>query len=222
VRVRLLWDGTGPSTEYVTGAASTASRQPVQATRCGQRHHGRMSGSIEIVFETHSWSEDNDRGIATGWNAGRLSDRGRELAVELGRRRRSEAIQTVFTSDLGRAVETTEVAFAGSAAVILHDWRLRECDYGDLNGAPAEVVHRDRRRYLDEAYPGGESWRQAVERASRFLADLPPRWIGKRILVIGHVATRWALDQAINGQPLDTLIDADFGWQEGWEYTLAL
>ena len=81
-------------------------------------------------------------------------------------------------------------------------------------------MHRDRRRYLDQAYPGGESWRQAVERASRFLADLSPRWSGKRILVIGHVATRWALDQAINAQSLDTLIDTDFGWREGWEYTL--
>ena len=62
--------------------------------------------------------------------------------------------------------------------------------------------------------------RQAVERASRFLADLPPRWIGKRILVIGHLATRWALDQALGAQSLDTLIDTDFDWQEGWEYTL--
>jgi 2,3-bisphosphoglycerate-dependent phosphoglycerate mutase len=179
-----------------------------------------MSAGIHIVFETHSWSEDNDRGIATGWNAGRLSDKGRELAQELGRRRRTDGIDTVFTSDLGRAVETAEVAFAGSGLPILHDWRLRECDYGDLNGAPAAIVHADRRRYLDEAYPGGESWHQAVQRATRFLADLPPRWSGKRILVIGHVATRWALDQAINRQALATLIDSDFGWQQGWEYTL--
>ena len=179
-----------------------------------------MGSSIDIVFETHSWSEDNDRGIATGWHAGRLSDKGRELAVELGRRRRGDGIETVFTSDLGRAVETAELAFAGSGVAILHDWRLRECDYGDLNAAPAEIVHRDRRRYLDEAYPGGESWRQAVERASRFLTDLPSRWSGRRILVIGHVATRWALDHAINARPLEALIDEDFGWQEGWEYTL--
>ncbi|MGH3547501.1 MAG: hypothetical protein ACRDQU_05150 [Pseudonocardiaceae bacterium] len=37
-----------------------------------------------IVFETHSWSEDNDRGVGTGWLPGRLSERGRELARELG------------------------------------------------------------------------------------------------------------------------------------------
>jgi len=175
---------------------------------------------IEIVFETHSWSTDNDLGIATGWHPGQLSDRGRQLAAELGRRRRADRIDAVFSSDLRRAVQTAEIAFAGSTSTILLDWRLRECDFGDLNGASAETVHRDRRHFLDEAYPGGESWRQAVDRATRFLADLPLRWNGKRVLVIGHVATRWALDQALTRQPLDTLIDSDFGWQEGWEYRL--
>ncbi|HEX8092570.1 histidine phosphatase family protein [Jatrophihabitans sp.] len=178
-----------------------------------------MTG-IEIVFETHSWSTDNDLGIATGWHPGQLSDRGRELAAELGRRRRADRIDAVFTSDLRRAAQTAEIAFAGSTLTALHDWRLRECDFGELNGAPAETVHRDRRRFLDEAYPGGESWRQAVDRATRFLADLPLRWNGRRVLLIGHVATRWALDQALAGRSLDTLIDSDFGWQEGWEYLL--
>jgi 2,3-bisphosphoglycerate-dependent phosphoglycerate mutase len=32
---------------------------------------------IEIVFETHAISEDNERGHATGWLPGRLSDQGR-------------------------------------------------------------------------------------------------------------------------------------------------
>jgi 2,3-bisphosphoglycerate-dependent phosphoglycerate mutase len=179
-----------------------------------------MAGIIEIVFETHSWSTDNDRGVATGWLPGELSDRGRELAAELGRRRGADRIDTVFSSDLRRAVQTAEIAFPGSTVPILHDWRLRECDYGNLNGASAETVHRDRRRFLDEAYPGGESWREAVIRAARVLADLSPRWIGTRVLIIGHVATRWALHQALTGQSLETSIDSDFGWQEGWEYQL--
>jgi broad specificity phosphatase PhoE len=42
--------------------------------------------SIEIVFETHALSEDNERGIATGWLPGRLSERGRANAAEAGRR----------------------------------------------------------------------------------------------------------------------------------------
>jgi 2,3-bisphosphoglycerate-dependent phosphoglycerate mutase len=75
---------------------------------------------------------------------------------------------------------------------ILADWRLRECDYGALNGQPATDLHRERRRYLDTPYPGGESWQQAIQRVERFLADLPLRWAAARVLVIGPVATRWA------------------------------
>jgi hypothetical protein len=39
-------------------------------------------------------------------------------------------------------------------------------------------------------------------------------------LVIGHVATRWALDHVLGGVPLEELAAADFAWQPGWEYRL--
>jgi alpha-ribazole phosphatase/probable phosphoglycerate mutase len=177
--------------------------------------------STEIVFETHSWSEDNDRAVATGWLPGRLSARGRELAAELGARRRADGLAAVFSSDLGRAAETTRIAFGDTDIPILYDWRLRECDYGDGNGMPAEQLHRDRAAHLDVPYPGGESWREAVSRAAGLLTDLPSRWAGRRILIVGHVATRWALDHQLTGVPLEELITADFGWREGWEYRTA-
>jgi 2,3-bisphosphoglycerate-dependent phosphoglycerate mutase len=176
--------------------------------------------SIEVVFETHSTTEDNEQGRATGWLPGRLSGQGREQARQLGRRRAGDRISAVFSSDLARAAETAAIAFAGSAVPLLHDWRLRECDYGSRNGGPAAELHASRRLHVDQAYPGGESWRQAITRVSRFLADLPLRWDGQRILVIGHVATRWGLDYAINGTPLETLAAQPFVWQEGWEYRL--
>jgi 2,3-bisphosphoglycerate-dependent phosphoglycerate mutase len=44
----------------------------------------------------------------------------------------------------------------------------------------------------------------------RFLGDLPLRWSGQRVLVIGHVATRWAFDHVVNGVRLENLIEEDF------------
>src|SRR5215831_17034030 len=107
-----------------------------------------------IVFETHCLSVDNERGIASGWNHSALSERGRELALELGDRRRDDGIDVVVTSDLRRAAETVAIAFARSAIPVLHDWHLRECDYGDLNGAPTSEVHVDERD-PDERFPHG-------------------------------------------------------------------
>jgi broad specificity phosphatase PhoE len=100
---------------------------------------------IEIVFETHSTTEDNEAGRATGWLPGRLSEQGRAQARELGRRRAQGGIAAVFCSDLRRAVQTAELAFDGSGVPVLHDWRLRECDYGELNGMPAAEMHAGRR-----------------------------------------------------------------------------
>jgi alpha-ribazole phosphatase/probable phosphoglycerate mutase len=177
--------------------------------------------AIELVYETHSLTEDNDAGIATGWLPGRLSARGRELARQLGQRRGGDGIAAVFSSDLARAAETAAIAFGQTTIPVLHDWRLRECDYGQRNGMPAAELHAGRLGHLDVPYPGGESWRQAVARAGRFLGDLPPRWSGQRVLVIGHVATRWGLDHFIDGIPLEQLAVEDFAWQEGWEYRLS-
>ena len=123
-------------------------------------------------------------------------------------------------SDLTRAAETASVAFGASGIPVLLDWRLRECDYGKRNGMPVAELHANRRDHLDRAYPGGESWRQAVARVGRFLDDLVLRWDGQRVLVIGHVATRWALDHFLGGVPLEDLMAEDFAWQEGWEYRL--
>jgi 2,3-bisphosphoglycerate-dependent phosphoglycerate mutase len=174
---------------------------------------------VQIVYETHSLTEDNEAGRASGWLPGRLSAAGRELAAELGRRRAADALAAVFCSDLARSVQTARIAFDGTGIPVLLDWRLRECDYGSLNGMPTADVHADRLRYLDHPYPGGgESWRQATDRVGRFLADLPLRWSGQRVLVIGHVATRWGLEIALLGTPLEELINRDFSWQLGWEY----
>lgn len=176
---------------------------------------------IEIVFETHALSEDNERGLATGWLPGRLSERGRANAVEMGRRRRDDGIAAVFTSDLRRAVETAQIAFGDTDIPILYDWRLRECDFGARNGSPAAEVSGDRLDYCDRPYPGGESHSQAIARVAGVLADLPSRWSGRRVMLIGHLATFRALEHVTSGRTVQELVAASFEWQaNGWEYRL--
>src|SRR5206468_4181042 len=139
--------------------------------------------SIEIVFETHAVSIDNERGIATGWLPGALSATGKELAKKLGARRRAEYPAAVFTSDLNRAVETTEIAFHGSGIPIYQDPRLRECNYGALNGMPVAQLEPMRLRHIDEPFPGGESYRQVVDRVQDFLSDVTQTWDSSHIVV---------------------------------------
>jgi broad specificity phosphatase PhoE len=175
---------------------------------------------IELVYETHSTSTHNEAGIATGWLDGELSDRGREQARALGERRRDDGLAVVYTSDLGRAIETADIAFEGSAVPRREDARLRECNYGELNGRPVAEIDALKPTRIDEPYPGGESYRQVVERTRDFLADLLEELDGRRVLLIAHAANRWSLQHLLLGEPLEKLVVAPFDWQEGWEYAL--
>jgi alpha-ribazole phosphatase/probable phosphoglycerate mutase len=174
--------------------------------------------TVELIYETHSTSEDNECGFATGWLPGRLSERGRDQAVKLGDRRRNTDIAAVFVSDLRRAVETVEIAFGGASVPVYQDHRLRECNYGELNGCSVEVLAAERRRHVDEPFPGGQSYRQVVAATRDFLMDVAGAWDGQRVLVVAHSANRWALECLLNGARLEDLVDAPFNWQAGWVF----
>lgn len=178
------------------------------------------SGGVEIVFETHSISEDNERGVATGWLNGRLSPRGRVLAHELGRRRQMEVFEAIYVSDLNRAVETARLAFGGSDLPIVRDARLRECNYGDMNGCDSSLLHGHRRRWIDTPFPRGQSYREVVRQMQLFLRELAEAHADGKVLLIGHSATRWSLEVLLAGQQLADLVDAPFNWQPGWHYHL--
>jgi len=175
--------------------------------------------SVEIVFETHSTSVDNEAGIASGWGDPALSAPGRAQAAELGERRRHDGIQAVFCSDLLRALETAEIAFGGRVQITM-DPRLRECDYGTMAGAPAVQIASERPRRVDVPFPEGESLRGVATRVREFLDDMARDSDGKRILLIGHNATFMSLEHLLGGRALEEVAASEFVWQPGWRFVL--
>jgi broad specificity phosphatase PhoE len=131
---------------------------------------------------------------------------------------RERGIRRVYASDLERAVATARVAAPGVPLVL--DWRLRECNYGQWNGAAWAQVHGQRLMFLDEPYPGGESWRDAAARVGRFLDDLRTVNQSGPILIIGHTATRLGLDHYLGGVSLAEWLSTPHPWQPGWRYQL--
>ena len=175
--------------------------------------------ALEIVFETHSTTTDNEAGIATGWLPGKLSELGRAQAAELGERRRQDGIAVMYVSDLARAQETAHVAFADSIELIT-DARLRECNYGLMNGTPVAALHEMRSAHIREPWPEGESYLDVVERTRTLLGELVARWEGSRVLLIGHSANQWALDHLLRGFDLHEMVARGMVWQPGWEYVV--
>lgn len=179
--------------------------------------------TVEIIFEFHSTSLDNEAGVASGWSDAPLSTAGRQRAKELGERRRGQRIDAVFCSDLRRAIGTAEIAF-GAAVTIHPDRRLREYDYGTMTGAPVEQIHAERPTRVDTPFPEGERLRDVAERIRDFLNDLAREWDGKRVLIVGHGATKLALDHLLGGLSLDDAASQPFTWQPvppSYRYVLA-
>ena len=86
---------------------------------------------------------------------------------------------------------------------------------------PRARLEAERLRRVEEPWPGGESWRSAIERVDAFLVELAARHApSERVLLIGHMATRFALEARTTGTSLRELIDAPFRWRPGWEYDL--
>jgi broad specificity phosphatase PhoE len=176
--------------------------------------------SIKIIFETHSTTLDNEAKVASGWSDTDLSETGIRQSKELGARHAGEQIDAIFCSDLIRTRKTAEIAFAGKNVPIIQDRRLRECDYGDLTLAPSATIEAEKPQRIATPFPNGESYTDTTRRIGEFLADLRKNYDGKRILIIGHRATQYGLENLINGVPLEQLVAAKFAWQPGWEYEL--
>jgi broad specificity phosphatase PhoE len=90
-----------------------------------------------------------------------------------------------------------------------------------MNGTPVAQLEAARASHIDTPFPNGESYRQVVTRVDGFLKDLAREWDnGSVVVVIGHSATRWAIDYLLLGTPLEELVGVPFNWQPGWRYVL--
>jgi len=174
---------------------------------------------IEIIFEAHGTTFDNEAHLASGHNDVALSPLGIKQSKEMGERYKDDHFDAIFCSDLQRSYKSAEIGF-GSKWPIIKDARLRECDYGDFTQKPGELVGAEKPQRINEPFPNGESYTQTTARMKSFLQDLLKNYNGKRVMIIGHRATQWGLDNLINGVPLAQLAVADFKWQPGWEYKL--
>lgn len=176
---------------------------------------------IEIVFETHSTSVDNEAGVASGHMDAPLSAVGEVQAAELGLRYSQALFRDVYCSDLQRSHRTAQIAFGTRKRIRIHvDERLRECNYGLWNGVARSRVDSVRVNRVHTPFPEGESYTECTTRVRDFLLDLWTEKPSGRVLVVGHRATQYALEHILNGKRLQEAVAEPWSWQPGWTYTL--
>lgn len=178
---------------------------------------------VDLIFETHATSLDNETGLASGWYDCDLSPAGEQQARAMALRYSAASLTAVYTSDLRRAVRTAELAFPGRQVPLIRDRRLRECDFGAMTRCPTWLIESSRGKYVDTPFPKGESYEQVAARVRAWLDSLRGADEQRRpqtVLVIAHRATYFGLEHLLRGVPLAAAVAAFWQWQPGWRYVV--
>ena len=176
----------------------------------------------KIIYFVHGTTTDNAEKLCSGWKEAMLNELGREQAKNLGNisQARGDKFDIMFTSDLIRAIESSDIAFPEIKKTT--DSRLRECNYGDLDGKHKSMVIYE--EHIEEAFPNGESLKDIEIRMRKFIEFIIKEYKGKTIGIVAHRAPQLALEVILNGRTWEEAIKNDWrktgDWQPGWNYII--
>ena len=180
--------------------------------------------TVKITYFVHGTTTDNEQHISSGWKDVELSDLGVQQSKDLKEQTSDKKFDVVFCSDLKRAHDSAKLAWEGMYEII-PDARLRECNYGDLNGESSDIVEPiQEEETLTTPFPNGESYEDVKTRIADFLEFLKENHDGKHVAVVGHKAPQLSLDVLLKGKNWKQALAEDWrktkSWQPGWEYEL--
>lgn len=176
----------------------------------------------KIIYFVHGTTTDNAAKLCSGWKEALLNELGKEQAKSLGNEVKEKGIKfdVMFTSDLKRAIESSNIAFPEYEKII--DARLRECNYGDLDGEHKSLVIYD--EHINNSFPNGESLKDVENRMREFVEFLKQEYSGKTIGIVAHRAPQLALEVITKNISWEAAIKNDWRntgeWQPGWEYII--
>ena len=175
--------------------------------------------SIKIMYFVHGTTTDNASKLCSGWKEAMLNDLGKEQAENLGgvSRERDDKFDIMFTSDLKRAIDSSNIAFPEVEKI--RDKRLRECNYGDLDGEHKSLVIYE--EHVEDKFPNGESLKDVEMRMRDFVNYLKENYDGKTIGIVAHRAPQLALEVITKNISWEEANQNDWrktgDWQAGWE-----
>ncbi|MFZ7127791.1 MAG: histidine phosphatase family protein [Desulfobacterales bacterium] len=166
-------------------------------TRLIVLRHGETVWNAEERFQGHGDSP--------------LTETGRRQAAALGRRVREIGVDVLIASDLGRTRQTAAYISEATGHRIRTDKRLRERNYGVLEGLTLPEIQEGfptalaRLRGDDPEYviPGGESHRQHYERNVDFIRSAVADHPGVRIALVAHGGVLDSLFRFVARLPLN-------------------
>ena len=174
----------------------------------------------ELIYFVHGTTYDNASKRCSGWKQVELNELGKEQALNLGKVNKDIKFDVIFTSDLIRTIDSANIAFPNIKKI--QDKRLRECNYGDLDGEDKNlIVYED---HIDVPFPNGESLKDVEVRVQSFINDILKEYKGKTIGIVAHRAPQLAFEVITKNISWETENENDWrktgDWKPGWKYEI--
>ncbi len=152
-----------------------------------------MQESILVVIR-HGETEWNIQGRWQGHNDSPLTSNGIDQARAVAKALKSFKTSVLYSSDLGRTMQTAEYIVAETGHDIMVDDRLRERHLGIFQGLTIRqmseshplVYERFKSGDVDYKIPEGESIRQRFTRSVECLNEIASNHEGETIIVVTH------------------------------------
>lgn len=169
---------------------------------------------VNVIYFVHGTTTDNEIKHSSGWDEALLSDKGKLQAEELRKKIDLNQIDVVFCSDLKRAVESANIIFKNDKKIII-DNRLRECNYGELNGKDSSKVIYE--NHIFEKFPDGESLVDVEKRIRDFCKFLINEYDNKNVAIVAHKAPQLALEVITKNVTWKNAIENDWRKTKNWQ-----
>ena len=166
--------------------------------------------ATEFIVVRHGETAWNAEGRIQGHLDSPLNEEGLAQALLLGDRLAREPFSQLYSSDLGRALQTAQPLADRSGRRVATEVRLRERHLGIFQGLTGvecerhspEHYARFKSREPEHVIPGGESVRQVYERVSAVFGELERKHPGERVVVVTHGGVLDAVYRLASATPL--------------------
>ncbi len=124
----------------------------------------------------------------------------------------------IYYSPIRRTRETAEIArdmfkAVGKDVLFVSDMRLREQDFGDINGHARAELDQYRKTHADTLFtrvPGGEAIEDIRLRVGAFLYEIDAKHANEHILIVTHEGTAYSAQNIAYGDSKDVLLKKEF------------
>ncbi len=172
-----------------------------------------MNLSVKLILVRHAETQDNLDGILLGHQDSPLTDLGKEQALVMAKELKREKIDVVYSSPLGRALETAQIIAQNLGNLKVNvEPLLIERNFGILTSKHKSEIHLHTKELFKTSNftyflkaKGAEDFPTLLKRAGEIISKMNNDYRDKTVLLVTHAQIGKMVETAYHG----------WDWQKG-------